>query len=52
MVETFLVESWLEHLRQHERVTKADRVLQDLVNQFQTEGSEPNITHFIGRERD
>jgi hypothetical protein len=27
-------------------------VLQDLVNQFQTEGSEPKITHFIGRERD
>jgi predicted MFS family arabinose efflux permease len=52
MVETFLVESWLEHLRQHERVTKADRVLQDLVNQFQTEGSEPKTTHLIGRERD
>ena len=52
MVETFLVESWLEHLRQHERVTKAGRALQDLVNQFQPEGSEPKITHFIGREPD
>jgi quinol monooxygenase YgiN len=27
--ETFLVESWLEHLRQHQRVTNADRVVQD-----------------------
>ena len=27
MVETFLVETWLEHLRQHERVSNADRVL-------------------------
>jgi Transmembrane secretion effector len=52
MLETFLVESWLEHLRQHERVTNEDRVLQDLVNQFQTEGSTPKITHFIARERD
>ena len=39
MVETFLVESWLEHLRQHERVTNADRVLQDAVHRFHTEGS-------------
>jgi MFS family permease len=51
MLETFLVESWLEYLRQRERVTKADQVVQDLVNQFQTEGSEPKITHFVGRER-
>ena len=52
MLETFLVESWLEHLRQHGRVTNEDRVLQDLVNQFQIEGSMPKITRFIGRERD
>ena len=52
MVETFLMESWLEHLRQRERVTGADRALQDLVNQFQAVGSKPKVTHFIGRERD
>jgi len=46
MLETFLVESWLEHLRQRERVTNEDRVLQDLVNQFQTEDVIPKITHF------
>jgi len=26
-LETFLLESWLGHLRQHERVTNADRVM-------------------------
>ena len=39
IVETFLVESWLEHLRQHERVTNADRVFQDVVNRFNIEGA-------------
>jgi MFS family permease len=51
MVETFLVESWLEHLRQHERVTNADRVLQDAVHRFQTEGM-PKVTHLIASETD
>jgi MFS family permease len=49
MVETFLVESWLEHLRQHERVTNADRVLQDAVQRFHTDGI-PRVTHLIASE--
>jgi MFS family permease len=49
MVETFLVESWLEHLRQHERVTNADRALQDLVHRFHTKGA-PKVTHLIAAE--
>jgi len=51
MVETFLLESWLEHLRQHERVTNADRVLQDSVLRFHCEGS-PKVTHLIASEPD
>jgi MFS family permease len=51
MVETFLVESWLEHLRQHERVTNADRVLQNAVYRFHAEGS-PRVTHLIASEPD
>jgi MFS family permease len=49
MVETFLVESWLEHLRQHERVTNADRVLQDAVYRYHTEGT-PMVSHLIACE--
>jgi MFS family permease len=46
MVETFLVESWLEHLRQHERVTNFDRAVQDAVHRFHTDGT-PKVTHLI-----
>jgi hypothetical protein len=49
MVETFLVESWMEHLRQHERVTEADRVLQDAVRRFHLSGA-PKVTHLIATE--
>jgi MFS family permease len=45
-VETFMLDSWLEHLRQHDRVTRADRELQDLVNRFQIDGA-PQVTHLI-----
>jgi MFS family permease/quinol monooxygenase YgiN len=48
-LETFLVESWLEHLRQHERVTNADRILQTAVHRYHLEGT-PKVTHFIATE--
>ncbi len=48
-VETFLVESWLEHLRQHERVTNADRFLQTAIARFHTAGA-PKVTHLIAAE--
>jgi predicted MFS family arabinose efflux permease len=47
-LETFLVESWLEHLRQHERVTNADRMLQDHIHRL-VQGT-PKITHLIAAE--
>jgi hypothetical protein len=46
ILETFLVESWMEHLRQHERVTNADRLVQEAVQQFNLAGP-PKVTHFI-----
>jgi MFS family permease len=44
-VETFLVNSWAEHLRQHDRLTQADRELQDRVNTFGR--GVPNVRHLI-----
>jgi hypothetical protein len=49
MVETFLVDSWVEHLRQHERVTNADRALQEIVHKFHTQGA-PQVSHLIAAE--
>jgi MFS family permease len=44
-LETFLVESWLEHLRQHERVTNTDAGVQQSINGLLK--GEPTVTHFI-----
>lgn len=46
LVENFLVASWMEHLRQHERVTNADRLVQECVVRFHL-GEAPKVTHFI-----
>ena len=48
-VETFVLASWIEHLRQHERVTNADRLQEEVVRRFHLAG-EPKVTHFIAAE--
>ena len=49
-VETFHVESWLEHLRQHDRVTQADRHVDERVRALSRE--EPRVTHFVAPRTD
>ena len=44
-VETFIVSSWAEHLRQHERSTRADRELEDQLQRY-SHGS-PRVRHLI-----
>ncbi len=46
-IECFRIESWLEHLRQHERVTDADRILQTELHALLVIGSEPVVTHYV-----
>lgn len=46
-IEFFSIESWLEHLRQHERVTEADRVLQAQLRALLVITSEPVVTHYV-----
>jgi hypothetical protein len=46
-IETFLVDSWNDHLRQHERVTAADREVEQAVWALAAEGSQVSVTHFV-----
>src|SRR5258706_11065438 len=46
-VETFVVESWAEHLRQHERVTVADREAEEVARSFHLGTARPVISHLI-----
>lgn len=45
-LETFLEESWLAHLRHHERVSEADRALQARVRALHSGPGAPEVTHF------
>jgi len=45
MIETFLTDSWLDHLRQHQRVTRADRAAEERVQRLAREP--PRVTHYI-----
>jgi MFS family permease len=52
IVEWFVLASWAEHLRQHGRMTVADRAVQDAVNAFHEGSAPPQVTHFIGLRQD
>jgi hypothetical protein len=49
-LETYLVDSWLEHLRQHNRVTNADRGIEDEI-QLLLLKKPAETTHFIAATR-
>jgi MFS family permease len=47
-IEFFQQDSWLDHLRQHARVTREDQRVQENVNRFHTGNEAPRVSHFIG----
>ena len=47
VIETFIVDSWLEHLRQHDRFTNADRIEQEALRSYMVDDGEPIVRHFI-----
>ncbi len=48
LVEWFFVESWAEHLRQHQRVSRADADLQQEARRFHAGAEPPKVDHFLG----
>lgn len=47
--ETFFVESWAEHLRQHERLTMADFEIEEAVHAFHKLKGRPVVRHMLAR---
>lgn len=47
VIEMFTVESWVEHLRQHDRVSAADKALQDEIIAYHQGTERPAVTHAV-----
>jgi MFS family permease len=47
-IETFIVHSWAEHLRQHERLTQADREIEEQLLTYTR--SQPTVRHLVSAE--
>ena len=46
-IECFMDESWVEHLRQHERASVADREIQQRAKRYLVEGEEVHSSHWL-----
>jgi quinol monooxygenase YgiN len=47
-IETYVIESWAEHLRQHDRMTRGDFEIQERARAFHLGDEPPLVTHSIG----
>jgi Transmembrane secretion effector len=50
-VEHFHVRTWGEHLRQHERVTRADLAVEREIRELGANAGQPPVTHLVEVER-
>lgn len=49
-IESFIVESWIEYLRQHERFTVSDREIEGRVDAFSAHDVPPETHHYIAEQ--
>jgi MFS family permease len=50
-MESFMLDSWAEHLRQHERVSISDMAHQKLVDEYHAGPEPPRVRHWLARTR-
>jgi Transmembrane secretion effector len=48
-IEIRIADTWTDHMRQHERVTKNVQVTEDRIRELIKDGPQPIISHYIGK---
>lgn len=46
-VEVYVIATWLDHLRQHERISRHDAAIQHRIKALLQPGTEPVVTHYV-----
>ena len=49
-LESFVIESWAEYLRQVDRATLADRGIDERARSFLVQGDQPSVTHLVAAQ--
>ena len=48
-IEIRIADTWTDHMRQHERVTKNVQIMEDKIRSLIKDGPEPIVSHYIGK---
>ena len=48
-IEIRIADTWTDHMRQHERVTKNVQVMEDRIRALLKDGPQPIVSHYIAK---